>query len=132
MSIQWFTPNTALPTITIASYGIGFNAGALQFLGNIKSVALGCDVQSRRVYIKLLSDDSGFTMPEITDKTKNIRISCREFVHYLHAKCRIDISNPVKYYIDVKDNGEQLVVDLNAMVPSSRRKKNKQRDDNNV
>lgn len=127
MTVQWFSPNKAIPSITIAPYGISFNAGCLMYFEGVSSILLGCDTASKRLYVKLLKDgdNSGFTVPQIDEKTKNVRISCREFIQFLQLKLKFDVSKPLKYYID-DISEDQFVVDLdNPITLEKKQRKNK-------
>ncbi|MBA2871029.1 hypothetical protein HNQ85_001299 [Anoxybacillus calidus] len=117
MPIQWFSPNTPIPTLTIASYGISFNSGSTYYLKDVKKIMLGCDTEKKKLYIKLLKGDNepGFSVPTINENTKSVRISCREFVQYLDVKCKIDTSKASKYFIDIV--GNEMIVDLNTPIP---------------
>ncbi|GEC93336.1 hypothetical protein [Brevibacillus brevis] len=129
MTIQWFTPNTVLPTLTVASYGITFNSGALDLLKGFSSVRLGCDPKNKVLLIELHkeSNSSGFSIPEINENTKNVRITCREFVQFLQVKCKIDVSNPVKFFIQ-KSGENRIEIDLSTFIPSNKTKKTKAKE----
>lgn len=117
MSVQWFTPNKAIPAITIASYGLSFNAGCLQYLNGVETVLLGCDQENKKVHVKCLKngDKTGFSIPNIDQNTKNVRISCREFVQFLQLKFKLDVSKPYKFFVDeVLEN--ELIIDLSSPV----------------
>ncbi|UFJ40373.1 hypothetical protein LOK74_20445 [Brevibacillus humidisoli] len=117
MSVQWFSPNKTIPAITIASYGISFNAGCLPYFKDVESVMLGCDTTTKKVHVKLLKNEegSGFSVPKIDEKTKNVRISCREFVQFIQLKFKYDVSKTYKFFVDeVLEN--ELIIDLSSPV----------------
>ncbi|NTU22467.1 hypothetical protein HPY28_19275 [Brevibacillus sp. HB1.2] len=129
MTIQWFSPNKAIPSITIASYGISFNAGCLIYFENASSVLLGCDTSSKKLYVKFLKDgdSSGFSVPQIDEKTKNVRISCREFIQFLQLKFKFDVSKSLKYYVDIVSE-DQFVVSLDDPITSEKKSKKGKED----
>ncbi|MEH7035831.1 hypothetical protein V7054_27130 [Priestia megaterium] len=129
MTIQWFSPNTSLPTVTVASYGINFNNSCLGYLKGTKGVVLGCDISSKKMYVKLLHQDesNGFSIPNIKEEVKNVRISCKEFVQFLSIKIKIDITKPTKYFADFDEKEGQFIVDLSSPINTLQSSKKSQR-----
>lgn len=129
MTIQWFSPNTSLPTITVASYGINFNNSSLNYLKGTKGVMLGCDISSKVMYVKLLQQDesNGFSIPNIKEEVKNVRISCKEFVQFLSIKIKIDITKPTKYFADFNKEDNHFIVDLSSPINTLQSSKKSQR-----
>ncbi len=119
MAIQWFSPNTMIPIVTVAEYGLTFNSGCLPYFQTARSLQLGGDAREKKMYVRLLTDRKtpGFLIPDRTAGTKNIRISCREFVQFLKFKCQIDIVKSPRFYLDADTDG-RLVADLTAPLAS--------------
>jgi hypothetical protein len=127
MTIQWFTSKMTIPSVSIASYGFTFNSGSLQFFREIPSVLLGYDSTQKKVYVKLLRDrdETAFSIPELDERTRSIRISCRDFVQFLQVKTKLDFEKPVKYFADWDEESNLLIVDLTAPISSSKAKKDR-------
>ena len=125
MAIKWFDNTTTYPTITLAKYGVTFNIGCLPYLNKgTNSLVFGCDPEQNKVHIKIRTGgDSGFTVPEITDTTRTIRISCKEFVQYLQVRCGVNLEKAKKYYADFDEKENEFVIDLTTPIPSRKQTK---------
>ncbi|MFP3726380.1 hypothetical protein U8V72_14425 [Priestia filamentosa] len=126
MSIQWFSPSTNIPIISIASYGITLNIGAVSHLINAKSITTGFDENERKIFIKIhRKEDVGFLFPKVDKNTKSIRIACKDFIQFLQVKSKTDFSKAVKFYATYIPKEDHFVIDLRDSLPEKRKQTKK-------
>jgi hypothetical protein len=122
MAIEWFEANKALPTVTVAAYGLTLNTSAANFFKDTQKIKLGLDADIKKVYMKTAeaSDEASFAFHEIGDKS-TARISCRDFVQFVSLKTGINIEQSNKYYATWVD--EMLTVDLEKKIQKNKKVK---------
>jgi len=126
MPIKWFSPNKNTSIVTIAHYGITFNYGAVEHLKKYKKILLGCDAENKILVFKPIKSEieQGYEMFKKNQKTKNIRIGCKEFAKYIDSKFQLDLENQsIKFYIDIDEESEQMIVDLTKPIQSKKEEK---------
>ncbi len=115
MTIQWFDATKALPTVTVATYGLNLNTSAAEYFKGSEKLKLGLEAEKKKIYLKASSgnDEGGFSFPEIGDKTKTARVSCREFIQYVMLNTGLDFNQSEKFYSTWDENEQIMIIDLN-------------------
>src|SRR4051812_3447970 len=115
--IDWFNPNAGAAYVTLAGYGITFNKGATEALGNPERVQIGLDTKRQILLVKPLNgvdDDQeklGLPYKEREQKNGQTRISSRELMHYLVLKCPdLDLESTIRYPAEWVDDQAMLAV----------------------
>lgn len=127
MSIDWFDSTKALPTVTVASYGLTLNASAAELLKDAKRVRLGLGKDCKKLYIKAaqVGEDGTFAFPDIKEEAKNVRITCKEFIQFVSLKCSINTQETEKYYATWDEENTALAIDLGKKIQRPKRKEKK-------
>ena len=89
------------PIVTLSSFGIAFNKGAIEALGTPEQVIIGFDPEACAIGVRARGDD----------KNDWIRIGAKDFVKYLAKVSGIDFLTKAKQFIAEYDpETETLVV----------------------
>lgn len=101
------------PIVTLSSFGIAFNKGAIDALGNPESIIIGYDDEKRAIGVRRASPDSQIPSYEFASRVRNdwIRIGAKDFIKYLSKVTGIDCISKAKQFIaDYDSESETLIV----------------------
>lgn len=123
-NIEWYDATKSLPIITVANYGLTLNTTAAEILKGTERVKLGISTDCKKIYLKSVpgTELGSFAFSDITDKTKNVRISCKEFIQFLSVRCNLNVNESEKYYAFWDVENESLFIDLNKKIQRAKRK----------
>lgn len=122
MSIEWFNVKKGIETVTIAEYGIVLNEAAYSNFLNASKIKLGYDKKYKRIYIKPcdVDDDYGISITNNTKITKNLRISCSDFIKFISINYKINFNTSKRYSAIWDGVNEMLVVYLEKEIKKSK------------
>lgn len=113
MEISWYDPSVGTPIVTVASYGLTFNEGAINELKNPKYVRLGYVKEENCIVVQPLeNNETGAIAFAEKRRDKYIRIQNRDFIRFVtrHFDMNLEKSVRIPVYWDV--NNGFLIVDI--------------------
>lgn len=89
------------PVITLSSFGISFNKGAVDLLGSPEQIIIGYDDKNRVIGIRARGNDTESPYYDFASRVKNdwVRIGARDFTKYLAKISNIDFISKAKQFI---------------------------------
>ena len=101
------------PIVTLSSFGISFNKGAIETLGNTQQVIIGFDPKACAIGVRARGEDTASPAYDFARRIKNdwIRIGAKDFVKYLSKASGIDFLTKAKQFVAEYDpETETLIV----------------------
>lgn len=101
------------PIVTLSSFGIAFNKGAIEALGTPEQVIIGFDSEACAIGVRARGEDTTSPSYDFARRIKNdwIRIGAKDFVKYLAKVSGIDFLSKAKQFIAEYDpETETLIV----------------------
>jgi len=101
------------PVVTLSSFGIAFNKGAIESLGVPDQVIIGYDQEQRAIGIRARGNDTISPCYDFAPRIKNdwVRIGAKDFMKYLSRISGIDFLTKAKQFIaEFDDDTETLIV----------------------
>ena len=100
------------PAVTLCSFGIAFNKGAIESLGVPDQVIIGYDQEKQAIGVRARGDDTDSPYYDFAPRVKNdwIRIGAKDFMKYLSRISRIDFLSKAKQFIAEFDEETQTLV----------------------
>lgn len=108
------------PIVTLSSFGIAFNKGAIESLGAPEQVIIGFDPEACAIGVRARGEDTSSPAYDFARRIKSdwIRIGARDFVKYLARVSGIDFLTKSKQFIAEYDQETEtliVVVDENHL-----------------
>lgn len=100
------------PIVTLSSFGIAFNKGAIESLGAPTQVIIGYDSEQQAIGVRARGDDTTSPCYDFAPRVKNdwIRIGAKDFIKYLSKVSGIDFLTKAKQFIAEYDSETQTLV----------------------
>ena len=100
------------PIVTLSSFGIAFNKGAIESLGVPDQVIIGYDQEQRAIGVRARGDDTVSPYFDFAPRIKNdwIRIGAKDFIKYLSRVSKIDFLTKAKQFIAEYDEETQTLI----------------------
>ena len=101
------------PIVTLSSFGIAFNKGAIESLGIPDQVIIGFDQEHRAIGVRARGSDTTSPYYDFASRVKNdwIRIGAKDFTKYLSRISGIDFLTKAKQFIaDFDEETQTLIV----------------------
>ena len=101
------------PLVTLSSFGIAFNKGAIESRGVPDQVIIGYDQEQRAIGVRARGEDTTSPFYEFASRIKNdwIRIGAKDFVKYLSRTSKIDFLTKAKQFVaDFDEETQTLIV----------------------
>jgi hypothetical protein len=101
------------PIVTLSSFGIAFNKGAIDALGSPEQVIIGFDPEKHAIGVRARGEDTDSPFFEFARRVRNdwIRIGAKDFMKYLARISKIDFLTKSKQFIpDFDEESQTLVV----------------------
>ena len=101
------------PLVTLSSFGIAFNKGAIESLGVPAQVIIGYDQEQRAIGVRARGEDTTSPYYEFASRIKNdwIRIGAKDFVKHLSRTSKIDFLTKAKQFVaDFDEETQTLIV----------------------
>lgn len=100
------------PIVTLSSFGIAFNKGAIQSLGTPEQVIIGYDQGAHAIGVRAKGDDASAPSYEFASRIKNgwIRIGAKDFMKHLSRTSGIDFLDKSKQFVADYDPETQTLV----------------------
>lgn len=100
------------PVVTLSSFGIAFNKGAIELLGVPDQVIIGYDQEQRAIGIRERGDDTTSPFYDFAPRIKNgwIRIGAKDFMKYLAYVSQIDFLTKAKQFVAEYDEATKTLV----------------------
>lgn len=100
------------PIVTLSSFGIAFNKGAIESLGAPDQVIIGYDSEQQAIGVRARGDDTTSPCYDFAPRVKNdwIRIGAKDFIKYLSKVSGIDFMTKAKQFIAEYDSETQTLV----------------------
>lgn len=100
------------PIVTLSSFGISFNKGAIEALGTPEQVIIGFDPEARAIGVRARGEDTTSPAYDFARRIKNdwIRIGAKDFVKYLAKISGIDFLTKAKQFIAEYDPETKTLV----------------------
>ena len=101
------------PIVTLSSFGIAFNKGAIEALGTPEQVIIGFDPEACAIGVRARGENTTSPSYDFARRIKNdwIRIGAKDFVKYLAKVSGIDFLTKAKQFIAEYDpETETLIV----------------------
>ena len=99
--------------VTLSSFGISFNKGAIETLGTPQQVIIGFDPKACAIGVRARGEDTASPAYDFARRIKNdwIRIGAKDFVKYLSKASGIDFLTKAKQFVAEYDpETETLIV----------------------
>ena len=89
------------PIVTLNSFGIAFNKGAIDSLGSPEQVIVGFDQKACAIGVRARGEDTTSPYYEFAHRAKNdwVRIGAKDFMRYLSKASGIDFLSKSKQFI---------------------------------
>lgn len=89
------------PIVTLSSFGIAFNKGAIEALGTPEQVIIGFDSEACAIGVRARGVDTTSPAYDFARRIKNdwIRVGAKDFVKYLSKVSGIDLLTKAKQFI---------------------------------
>ena len=100
------------PIVTLSSFGIAFNKGAIQSLGTPEQVLIGYDQEAHAIGVRAKGDDTSAPAYEFASRVKNdwIRIGAKDFMKHLSRTSGINFLDKSKQFVADYDSATQTLV----------------------
>lgn len=100
------------PAVTLSSFGIAFNKGAIESLGNPDQVIIGYDPEQQAIGVRARGDDTTSPCYDFAPRVKNdwIRIGAKDFMKHLSRTSKIDFLTKAKQFIAEYDEETQTLI----------------------
>ena len=100
------------PIVTLSSFGIAFNKGAIESLGVPDQVIIGYDHEQRAIGVRARGEDTTSPCYEFASRVKNdwIRIGAKDFMKYLSRISKIDFLTKAKQFVAEFDEETQTLI----------------------
>lgn len=100
------------PLVTLGSFGISFNKGAIDALGNPAYVMIGYDDQRHAIGVRAAEKDADVPVYEFAGRIRNdwIRIGAKDFIKYLSRATDIDCISKSKQFIASYDGETKTLI----------------------
>lgn len=101
------------PIVTLSSFGIAFNKGAIESLGVPAQVIIGYDQERHAIGIRARGDDTKSPCYDFASRIRQdwIRIGAKDFMKYLAHTSGIDFLTKSKQFIaEYDENTKTLIV----------------------
>ena len=100
------------PAVTLSSFGIAFNKGAIESLGVPDQVIIGYDPEQQAIGVRARGDDTTSPCYDFAPRVKNdwIRIGAKDFMKHLSRISKIDFLSKAKQFIAEFDEETQTLV----------------------
>lgn len=101
------------PLVTLSSFGIAFNKGAIESLGVPDQVIIGYDQEQHAIGVRARGDDTISPCFDFAPRIKNdwIRIGAKDFIKYLSRVSKIDFLTKAKQFVaDFDEETQTLIV----------------------
>lgn len=100
------------PIVTLSTFGIAFNKGAIDVLGKPAQVIIGYDQENRAIGVRGRGEDSTIPSYEFASRIKNdwIRIGAKDFMKYLSRTSGIDFLSKSKQFVAEFDDDTQTLI----------------------
>ena len=101
------------PIVTLSSFGISFNKGAIETLGTPQQVIIGFDPKACAIGVRARGEDTASPAYDFARRIKNdwIRIGAKDFVKYLSKASGLDFLTKAKQLVAEYDpETETLIV----------------------
>ena len=108
------------PIVTLSSFGISFNKGAIEALGSPEQVIIGFDSDACAIGVRARGEDNTSPYYDFSKRIKNdwIRIGAKDFMKYLSKISGIDFLSKSKQFNAEYDSETKtlvIVVDENHL-----------------
>ncbi len=89
------------PIVTLSSFGIAFNKGAIEALGTPEEIVIGFDQKACAIGVRAKGEDETSPSYEFARRIKNdwIRVGAKDFMKYLAKASGIDFLSKSKQFI---------------------------------
>ena len=100
------------PIVTLSSFGIAFNKGAIESLGTPEQVIIGYDSDAHAIGVRAKRDDTSSPSYDFASRVKNdwIRIGAKDFMKHLARISGIDFLEKSKQFVADFDSETQTLV----------------------
>lgn len=100
------------PIVTLSSFGIAFNKGAIESLGTPEQVIIGYDKDAHAIGVRAKGADTSVPSYEFASRVKNdwIRIGAKDFMKHLSRTSGIDFLDKSKQFVADYDSETQTLV----------------------
>lgn len=100
------------PIVTLSSFGIAFNRGAIDSLGGPDQVIIGFDQEHRAIGVRARGSDTTSPYYDFAPRIKNdwVRIGAKDFTKYLSRISGIDFLTKAKQFIADFDEETQMLI----------------------
>lgn len=100
------------PIVTLSSFGIAFNKGAIEMLGSPEQVNIGFDQEACAIGIRARGEDTTAPAYDFARRVKNdwIRIGAKDFMKYLAKISKIDFLTKAKQFVPEFDSDTQTLI----------------------
>lgn len=100
------------PLVTLSSFGIAFNKGAIDSLGRPDQVIIGFDQENKAIGVRARSETSSIPGYDFAPRIKNdwIRIGAKDFMKYLSRVSGIDFLSKSKQFVAEFDEQTQTLI----------------------
>ena len=101
------------PIVTLSSFGIAFNKGAIESLGVPDQVIIGYDQEQHAIGVRARGDNTDSPYFDFAPRIKNdwIRIGAKDFIKYLSRVSKIDFLTKAKQFVaDFDEETQTLIV----------------------
>ena len=89
------------PVVTLSSFGIAFNKGAIEALGTPEEIVIGFDQKACAIGVRRKGEDETSPSYEFARRIKNdwIRVGAKDFMKYLAKASGIDFLSKSKQFV---------------------------------
>lgn len=100
------------PVVTLSSFGIAFNKGAIESLGTPDQVIIGFDSEACAIGVRARGEDTTSPSYEFARRIKNdwIRIGAKDFVKHLAKVSGIDFLTKSKQFVAEYDQDTETLI----------------------
>lgn len=100
------------PIVTLSSFGISFNKGAIESLGTPERIIIGYDQVAHAIGIRASSGNTSVPSYEFASRIKNdwIRIGAKDFMKHLARTSGIDFLEKSKQFVADYDSETKTLV----------------------
>ena len=100
------------PIVTLSSFGIAFNKGAIEALGTPDQVIIGYDQDARAIGVRARGENSSAPSYDFASRVKNdwIRIGAKDFMKHLARTSGIDFLEKSKQFVADYDSDTQTLI----------------------
>ena len=100
------------PIVTLSSFGIAFNKGAIEVLGTPEQVLIGYDQDAHAIGIRAKREGTSAPVYDFASRVKNdwLRIGSKDFMKHLSRTSGIDFLTKSKQFLADFDSDTQTLV----------------------